>query len=623
MTESVDWTVVNCTNSGSFVSLSNTVPVLVCPGSYQGLEITVCDSGHRMVQTVVNPGSIAPGQTYPVSVAWEPDENLLFYEGFDNFVWGGDIINGEGSTGYAPDSRKISAWNDAKDRDGYADAFTSVAYDYPGSAFIQTNTWNDVKSATVGTSHQLPDSYITSRNIADWTYLYRCQEYHGAIGVGLIVNRGVVQTPPMSRVGSVTDAVISFRYCLQDGCEDDLYLQLMYAGNVKSVKIDGSDAQYTSTYYSTASRNYISKDNVTIPASAAEKKQWHTCEITAENLTNATAIYLAGSTTTSGKVHGFYLDEIKVTAVPGTEKKGTLRILYWNIANGMWADQANNYNKFVEFVRRYDPDVCVWCEASTIYANNALTEVAVSNKYFPQGWSTVAPRYGHNYTSLGGVIGGNWQYPQVVTSKYPLTTIKKITTTNVSGKTITRGAGMHRLNYNGQNIDIVTVHMWPFSYANGVSSSQQSASTAENGGDKYRQFEIEYILEQTINNAEYASTTNWILVGDFNSASPLDIPIVSGSASDAKFLCQNAVLNNTDLKDAIKEAYNEGDFVASTYSEKDRKDYVYLSPALAGKMANAFVLNDDWTYVATIRTVSGTNMKTPSDHRPILVELQL
>ncbi len=90
---------------------------------------------------------------------------------------------------------------------------------------------------------------------------------------------------------------------------------------------------------------------------------------------------------------------------------GTLRVLYWNIANGMWADQGNNFNNFVAWVKKYDPDVCVWCEAATIY------------------------------TSLGGVIGGSWAYPQVVTSKYPLSTIKKITTTGNSGKPITRGAG--------------------------------------------------------------------------------------------------------------------------------------------------------------------------------------
>lgn len=37
-----------------------------------------------------------------------------------------------------------------------------------------------------------------------------------------------------------------------------------------------------------------------------------------------------------------------------------LRILYWNIQNGMWSDQGNNYDNFVAFVRELDPDICIW-----------------------------------------------------------------------------------------------------------------------------------------------------------------------------------------------------------------------------------------------------------------------
>lgn len=618
LVEQVDWAVINCNNYGSNVSTPNTIPVIIHPGTFsEGLEITVCDASHKMVRQTIYPGTVEAGQVIEVDLDWAPDSHLLFYEGFDNFVWGGDIIGGAGATGYAPDDTKLS-YTGGKDRNGYENAYTTVSYDYPGSGFIQPNTWSDVKEATVGTSHQMSASYITSRNIADWKYLYRCQEYHGALGVGLAVNRGVVQLPQLSAAPCAMDAVISFRFCLQEGCQDDLYLQLLYAGHVKSITIDGKPADYTSIYYSTSSRNTISRNNVTIPSSAASPKEWHDCEIVAEHITDATAIYLAGNTTTSGLVHGFYLDEIKVSTIPGTEKKGTLRVLYWNIFNGMWGDQENNFNTFVEWVKKYDPDVCVWCEAATIYGSSGQNPPP--NKYLPDGWSALASRYGHNYISLGGVIGGSWAYPQVVTSKYPLATIKKMTTTNVSGKPITRGAGMHRLTVDGKTIDIVTTHTWPFSYAYDVPSSQQSASTAEHGGDKYREFEIDYIISQTVNNASYASTSNWILVGDFNSPSPLDIPIVSGSESDDKFRCQKVILNKTNLKDVMKLMYKDGDFVASTYGEKDRKDYVYVSPAMSEKLVSAFMLNDAWNYVNTKITVGGTEMKLPSDHRPIVVE---
>ena len=40
----------------------------------------------------------------------------------------------------------------------------------------------------------------------------------------------------------------------------------------------------------------------------------------------------------------------------GSERTDNMRLLYWNIQNGMWSDQGNNYDNFVAWVREYDPD---------------------------------------------------------------------------------------------------------------------------------------------------------------------------------------------------------------------------------------------------------------------------
>ncbi len=612
LTESVDWAVVNCTDNGSFVSLPATVPVIIASGDYSaGLEITVCDSEHKMVRQAVYPGTLAAGQVYDAAVSWSPDSNLLFYEGFDNFVWGGDIIGGEGSTGYAPDDAKLT-YTGGKTRDGYADAFTTVAYDYPGTGFIQSNTWNDVKDKTVGTSHIISDSYITSRNIADWKCMYRCQEYHGALGVGLEVNRGVVILPPLKGIESTSDIVLSFRFCLKDGCTDDLHFQLLYAGHVKNVTIDGKTADFDASYQNTTSNTIISRNNVTIPASAASKKEWHDCEIQIENITDATGIRLQGQSTKTADVHGFYLDEIKVTAIPGTDRKGNLKVLYWNIQDGMWADQASNYSKFVAWVKKYDPDVCVWCEAASVYKTGSADALTTSTRYFPNGWSEVAARYGHNYSVRGGMLGGIWAYPQVVTSKYPVSVIKQITSSNVSGCDITRGAGMFSLNFKGKTIDIVTGHMWPFTYTNNAAGGST--------GEEYRAFEMRYILSQTVKSSDYASTTDWMLIGDFNSKSPLDIAVLGGSENDAQYLCQNVVLKETNLQDVTKIYYKADDFLASNYNATGRGDFFYVSPSLVGKIVNVYMLNDSWTAVNTKTTYGSTTLKDPSDHRPMIVE---
>ena len=52
-----------------------------------------------------------------------------------------------------------------------------------------------------------------------------------------------------------------------------------------------------------------------------------------------------------------------------TQEKN-LRILYWNIQNGMWDGQTDNYQRFVDWVSVQNPDVCVWCESVTLYITN-------------------------------------------------------------------------------------------------------------------------------------------------------------------------------------------------------------------------------------------------------------
>ena len=98
-------------------------------------------------------------------------------------------------------------------------------------------------------------------------------------------------------------------------------------------------------------------------------------------------LYWAGNDVSSG-VHGFYMDDIRGPCA-GEMGRGSdnLRVLYWNIQNGMWSDQANNYNNFVAWVKKYDPDVCVWCESATIYKDNTNSAQASSARFLPDGWA--------------------------------------------------------------------------------------------------------------------------------------------------------------------------------------------------------------------------------------------
>ncbi len=107
----------------------------------------------------------------------------------------------------------------------------------------------------------------------------------------------------------------------------------------------------------------------------------------------------------------------------------------------MWSDQANDYDNFTAWVKKYDPDVCVWCESATIYKDNTNAGAPASDKFLPDGWPALAARYGHSYTAVGG-----WRdnYPQTITSKYPIETLLKITDSDQAGKPVSHGAAIQR-----------------------------------------------------------------------------------------------------------------------------------------------------------------------------------
>ena len=111
MTDGVDFAVLNCTDGGSSVQLAEDSPVhfhiMLAPGEYpDGLDITVTDSGHRAMSYSLPAIELEAGVAATVSISYSPDNDLVFYESFDNFVWGGDIMSG--TAGYAPDDAAVS-----------------------------------------------------------------------------------------------------------------------------------------------------------------------------------------------------------------------------------------------------------------------------------------------------------------------------------------------------------------------------------------------------------------------------------------------------------------------------------------------------------------------------------
>lgn len=612
--------VLNCTNSGEYVTLKpdgTHFCLPIAPGNYaSGLKITICDSDHRMMEAAVPPGVLSAGQVRTLSLDYAPAENLIWYEGFDNCVWGGDIMGGAASPGYAPDDKKLGITGGA-DRTGYEDAFTPVAFEDPGSGFIQSDKWSDVSGKNLGTSHQMSLSYLKSRNFLDWTYLFRAQEYQGCLAVGAgSPARGLVLTPSITNLSGIATVKVSFNFCFQSGSTDALEFSVVNGGVITSCTVDGKNDPLTkdnSEYVGVTGSYILPNTKVGVPSSVAAPKTWCKVEIVIDRATDGTQLYFAGHEVTAG-VHGFYLDDIKVIKVKDMSRSAnSLRVLYWNIQNGMWADQGDNYKNFVSFVKKYDPDVCVWCEASTNYATHS--SASASARFLPDGWASLAARYGHPYTALGGKRDN---FPQEMTSKYRITTLERITDSDVSGKPISHGAALHEITVDGRSIYFVTLHLWPHSFGFGVAGPDQAASSARFEGDYYRQFEMNYLIRTLLKNSKYASQQDWLMMGDFNSRSRLDDWYIN-ETNPVKYLVHDEILNNTDMKDIIALRY-PGMMMSST-GGIGRIDLMYASPAMYNRLENAMILVDKWTIVK--KSPYGTNFYDPSDHRPIMVDFKL
>ena len=335
MTGGVDFAVLNCTDGGDCVPLSSSTPkhfyIMLAPGDYaSGLKITVSDSEHRSMEHTLSPARLEAGRATAVALQYAPDADLLFSENFDNFVWGGNIMAGQESTGYAPTAETITAAT-GTDRDGYADSFEKVSCNNPGSAFIQSNTWDEISGKTVGTSHLMSDTYVASRNIGDYTYMFRCQEYQGFLACGAgNTGRGIFQTAALKAIDGIRSVKVSFDFCYQYGSTDLLLFQVVNGGMIASASVDGKEIPLTaenSGYLSAAGKYIVEKKHVTLPSGESAAKKWHRVEVVVNNATDGTMLYWGGNDTGSG-VHGFYLDNIEVRSL-GEMARGAdnLRVL--------------------------------------------------------------------------------------------------------------------------------------------------------------------------------------------------------------------------------------------------------------------------------------------------------
>ena len=618
----MNFVALNTTNNGSNAPLNGSYRdfyLMIAPGDYgNGLRLTVSDTNYKAVFFNLSGLKLKAGDIHTIESSYTPEDDMLFYEGFDNCVWGGDIMRGTQGAGFAPNETEVK-YNTELDRTGYEEALSTVAYNVAGTGFVQSNTWDDVSNLTVGASHQATDSYIASRYFADTRHIFRTQERPGYLSIGAATtSRGLYRSCTFRNVKGIGTCKMTISFAVQANFNGLLNMDVMSGGRIVSASLDGNPLTMTSDnllYSSITSTLVIDNSLLKIPTSNISKREWQTLELEIADMANGSYIQFADSKLTSGK-HGVYLNSIELRQVDEWKRDGnTLRVLLWNIQNGMWADQHNNYDNFVKWVKKWDPDVCVWCESETIYKDK--TSTSTSNKYLPDNWDKVASRYGHGYVSVGG---NRDNYPQTITSKYPITTHQKITDSNVKNNPISHGAGHFAITVNGKTVNIVSLHMWPQAYGFGVSTADRDASIANEEGHKYRIFEMQYIADQTVKNSKYANEKYWLLGGDTNSRSRLDNWFYKYDENAYILQTHDILLNQTDMKDVIGHRY-PGYFCSSTMGSS-RIDIMYASPAMYALLVNSTTLIDEWLS-DTKKSEYVTSFYDRSDHRPILMDFDM
>lgn len=266
----------------------------------------------------------------------------------------------------------------------------------------------------------------------------------------------------------------------------------------------------------------------------------------------------------------------------GNASAQKLKVLSYNVLVGMQTDTTREKKAFVEWIKKQDPDILAFQEM---------------NKFTQQSLEAMARKYGHTYAVLLREQG----YPVALTSKAPIVNVRKVIDNMHHGFIVAE-----TMNYN-----ILVLHLSPHKYWK-------------------RREEMDVIL-QTI--AAQPSQKKWIVMGDFNSLSPLD----KENYTDGKLLeCyqaaakkhsfhENLVDGKLDyavqqkvldfgLVDAVKEY--EKKYISSTPtnyekpvgSATNRIDYIYVSKDLKSKIRRAIILKDDFTRVR-------------SDHFPVLLEI--
>ncbi|MBE6210558.1 MAG: hypothetical protein E7130_02865, partial [Rikenellaceae bacterium] len=325
------WVTLNCAgkeDKGAALSSSGTEFNIVVPtGTYNnGFKIRISDRNHKKVEkTFGGSQTIEAGKILDLgTVAYEPDEHLLYAQHFDNCTWGGDIVAGAKGLGRGSHATDLAP----KSASGTEVAVRVKNSDTPGAEAV-TNT--EYTHYTYNSNAlNLTKAYMRNRGLDDWRLLFYAREFKGYICGGNPSNRdnrGIIRTPFVKNLGNTPCmAEISFRICLEKGFEGYITWTAVSDNDGDKVTsgsglvflnywVDGEELDInpkTSTRLSQASQ---ARNAIIINKNDFTPGEWHDVKVKVGAFTNNTTLRFFPTIVRDAN-NVFYLDDFVVTRIP-------------------------------------------------------------------------------------------------------------------------------------------------------------------------------------------------------------------------------------------------------------------------------------------------------------------
>ena len=629
----VYFTVLDCSNNGQGVALSaegKDFYIVLPTDSYnEGLKVTITDRSHHTMTVDTKAFDINVGAVTEIDpIAYKPAADQLFSEKFDNFVWGGDRMRGKNYKGFNPAKGYKPMHSGAT---GVERASNLVTYEIAGTNYLQADYKHSLAEDGAVTK-----AYLENRNVLDWPMMFRAQEYQGYISVGTHNNtRGIVRTPAIKDIPGIAEIEVTFKYSPQARATSNVQFTAFNAGVIKELWVDGVRRTLDHDNYpfvnSNIERVTLKNSGVRMSYNDQEDKKWFEVKAIVSGATSETAFGWTSESPAADQVNGFYLDDVEVKLLSSVPRERILRIMDYNIQNGMWADQHNNYDNFVKWMNEQDIDIAVFCEASTIYIDHTGDKQVNEKRYLPYkgqpyeraktehlvptGWIELAARFGHGYVAVGAHQDN---YPVVITSKYPIKFTQRL-----GGEGISHGGIHSQVEVDGKVVNLVGFHTWPQAYEMGMKRGTPEAneSIRRHGGHKTRKDEFQAFMERSILNPQFADEQYWIITGDMNCVTPLDDQHYKFGYEHPRYWGQRYMLENVPQVTDLIKVYNcpdKRDVLISSTQGGGRIDLMYGSEPMLKAMIKAKSPQVGFT---TGKPTGISNFYSQSsDHLPVIID---